>query len=169
MTTPDSTKIVYGTGGYVTVNSTDLGHYLGEIAVELSAPEYYPDLSRALGPVSGTGKIVGGAAKVTLTLAEFQYATLAALFSMGSSSNANSEQIGSGALGVITELTNVIVTGFVRNDTKAMRVTIPKARVTSPIAVSLAKGKETGLEVTFEALFTDAAMSTMPGWVEIAK
>ena len=41
----DSTKIVYGNGGYVTVNSTDLGHYLGDIAVELSTEEYYLDLS----------------------------------------------------------------------------------------------------------------------------
>lgn len=169
MTTPDSTKLVYGTGGYVTVNSTDLGHYLGDIAVELSTSEYYPDLSRALGPVAGTGKITAGVAKVTLTLAEWQYVTLAALFSMGASSNANSEQIGSGALGTITELTSVIVTGFTRNDAKAMRVTIGKARVTSPLATALSKGKESGLEVTFEALFTDAAPSTMPGYIEIAK
>ena len=59
MTTPDSTNIVYGTGGFVTVNSTDLGHYLGEIAAELATSEYYPDLSRAMGPVAGTGKVTG--------------------------------------------------------------------------------------------------------------
>ena len=165
----DSTKIVYGTGGYVTVNSTDLGHYLGDIAAELTTEEYYPDLSRALGPISGTGKIVSGVSKLTLTLAEWQYAILSTLFSMGSSSDANSEKIGSGTLGTITELTSVIATGFSRNDGKAMRVTIPKARVTSGISTALSKGKESGLEVVFEGLFTDGAPSTMPGWVEIAK
>ena len=165
----DSTKIVYGTGGYVTVNSTDLGHYLGEIAVEMSTSEYYPDLARALGPVSGTGKIIGGVAKITLTLAEWQYSILSTLFSMGASSDANSEKIGSGSLGTITELTTVVVTGFTRNDAKAMRATIAKARVTSPVAITLSKSKESGLQVTFEALYTDAAPSTMPAWLEIAK
>ena len=165
----DSTKIVYGNGGYVTVNNTDLGHYLGDIAVELSTEEYYPDLARALGPVSGTGKVTSGAAKLDVTLAEWQYSILSTLFSMGASSDANSEKIGSGSLGTITELTNVIATGFSRNDGKAMRVTIPKARVTSPVPVTLARGKESGLKVTFEGLFTDAAPSTMPGWLEIAK
>lgn len=165
----DSTKIVYGNGGFVTVNAVDLGHYLGEIKVELSTSDYYPDLSRALGPVAGTGKITAGVSKLTITLAEWQYAVLSTLFSMGQSSNANSEQIGSGALGTVVELTNVIATGFSRNDGKAMRVTIPKARATSPVAITIARGKESGLEVTFEGLFTDAAPSTMPGWLEMAK
>lgn len=165
----DSTKLLYGTNGYITVNSTDLGHYLGEIEVELSTSEYYPDLSRAMGNVSGTGKIINGASKISVTLAEWQYATLSTLFSMGASSDANSEKIGSGALGTITELTNVIATGYTRNDGKAFRVTIPKARATSPVTAALNKGKETGLKVTFEGLFTDAAPSTMPGWIEMAK
>lgn len=165
----NSNYILYGTDGYVTANSTDLGHTLGEIEVELSTEEYYPDLSRARGPVKGTGRIVGAASKVTVTLAEWQYATLSTLFSMGASSDANSEKIGSGALGTITEIANIIVTGVTRNDSKAFRVTIPFARVTSPLAASLAEASETGLEVTFEGLFTDAAPATMPGWIEIAK
>lgn len=165
----DSTKLLYGTNGYVTVNSTDLGHYLGDIEINLETKEYYPELSRAMGEVSGTGKITGGVSEITITLAEWQYAILSTLFSMGASSDANSEKIGSGALGTITELTNIVATGFTRNDNKPFRVTIPKGRATSPIAVTLAKAKESGLKVTFKGLFTDAAPSTMPGWIEIGK
>lgn len=161
--------ILYGTDGYVTVNSTDLGHTIGDIPIELSTEEYYPDLSRARGPVMGTGRIVAAASKITVTLAEWQYATLSTLFSSGASSDANSEKIGSGTLGTITELTNIIVTGVTRNDGKAFRVTIPYGRATSPIASTLAEAAESGLEVTFEGLFTDAAPKTMPGWIEIAK
>lgn len=161
--------ILYGTDGYVTVNGTDLGHTIGDIQIELSTEEYYPDLSRARGPVLGTGRIVGAGSKVTVTVAEWQYATLGTLFSSGASSDANSEKLGSGSLGTITELTNVIVTGVTRNDGKAFRCTLGYARVTSPIAADLAESAESGLEITFEALFTDAAPKTMPGWIEIAK
>ena len=165
----NSNYILYGTDGYVTANSTDLGHTIGDIEIELSTEEYYPDLSRARGPVMGTGRIIGAAAKVTVTLAEWQYATMSTLFSSGASSDANSEKIDSGTLGDVTEITNIVVTGVTRNDGKAFRVTLPYARVTSPIAATLAEASESGLEVTFEALFTDGAPKTMPGWIEIAK
>lgn len=165
----DSNGILYGTDGYVTVNGTDIGHTIGEIEIELGTEQYYPDLARARGPVKGTGRVVSGASKITVTIAQWQYAILATLFSMGASSDANSEKIGSGSLGTITEIPNIIITGISRNDGKAFRATIPYARVTSPLAAALAPKQEAGLEITFEGLFTDAAPSTMPGWVEFAK
>lgn len=164
----DATKIIYGTDGYVTVDGTDLGHYLGDIEIEMAPEEYYPDFSRARGPVSGSGKIIGATGKVTLTLAEWQFSVLSTLFSLGSSSDANSEKIGSGTIGTITELDNVIVTGITRNDSKAVKVTIVKARVTSPIATNLSEKQESGLAVTFEALYLDAAPSTFPMYVEFS-
>ena len=161
--------ILYGTNGYLTVNGTDVGSTIGDIQVEMATEEYYPDLAQARGPVSGTGKIIGATGKITATLAEWNYTILSTLTSLGASTDANSETIGSGTLGTITELTNVVVTGLSRNDGKAFKATIAKARVTSPIAATLAEKQETGLEVVFEALFTTNNPNTFPMWVQFAK
>ena len=158
--------ILYGTDGYLTVNAVDLGATLGEISGELATGEYYPNLAQARGPVVGTGKVVEASGKITVTLAEWNFAVLRTLFSSGYSSDANSEVIGSGSLGTITELDDVVITGVSRNDGKAFRVTIFHARVTSPIPVTLQEDQESGLEVTFEALFTAAAPTTMPIMIE---
>lgn len=162
-------NMLYGTDCYVTANGTDLGATIGDVVIEMTAEEYYPDLMQARLPLAGTGKIIGAAGKATVTLAEWAYAVLSTLFSFGASSDANSEKIGSGALGTITELDTVIVTGVTRNDGKAFRATIAKARVTSPLSATLSEKQETGLEVVFEALGTPSAPSTMPMWIEIAK
>jgi hypothetical protein len=160
--------ILYGTNAYITVNGTDIGSLIGDISVEMTTEEYYPDLLQALGPVSGTGKIIGATGTVTCTMAEWYYTVLAALFHLGSSTDANSQKIGSGSVGTITELTNVIITGMTRNDNKAFRVTIAKARVTSPVATTISKSEIAGIEVTFESLYTTNAPSTFPMFVEIA-
>jgi hypothetical protein len=134
----------------------------------MTPEEYYPDFMQARGPVSGTGKIIGITGSVTVTMAEWNYTVLKTLFSVGYSSTASSETIGSGAIGTVTELTNVIVTGVTRNDTKAFRVTIAKARVTSPVATTLSEKEVSGLEVTFESLQTLAAPATFSMWIDIA-
>lgn len=153
----------------MTINGTDVGATIGDIVVEMTAEEYYPDLFQARLPLSGTGKIIGASGKITVTLAEWAYSVLSTLYSLGASSNANSEQIGSGALGAITELTDVKVMGVSKNSGKAFEVTIAKARVTSPLSATLSEGQETGLEVVFEALGTASAPSTMPMWISMAK
>jgi hypothetical protein len=161
-------NLLYGTDGYVTVNSVDVGATQGDIVIEMSTDEYYPDLMQARLPLVGTGKIIGAAGKITVTLVEWAYAVLATLYSMGSSSDANSEQIGSGALGTITELTNVVVQGVTKNNAKAFKATMAAARVTSPLSATLSETQNTGLEVVFEALGTTSAPSTMPMWIQIA-
>ena len=168
ITTSTSDYILYGIDGYLTVGGVDLGATLGEIGVELATEEYYPNLAQARGPVRQTGKIIGASGQVTVTIAEFNFAVLKTLFSSGYSSDASSEVIGSGTIGTITEVATVIVTGISRNDSKAFRVTIPYARVTSPIAVTLHEDQESGIELTFEALFTESAPKTMPIWIEFA-
>ena len=157
-----------GTDGYVTVNGTDVGATIGDITIEMATEEYYPDLMQARLPLSGTGKIIGATGSITVTLAEWNYAVLSTLYSLGASSNASSEQIGSGALGTITELTNVIVLGVSKNSGKAWKATMAKARVTSPLSATLSKSQETGLEVTFEALGTTAAPNTYPLYIQMA-
>lgn len=164
--TPD--YVLYGSNAYMTVNGTDIGSLIGDIEVEMAHEEYYPELAQALGPVAGTGKVIGATGQVTVTLAEWNYTVLAALFSLGASTDANSQKIGSGAVGTITELTNVIITGVTRNDGKLFRVTMAKARVTSPIATTLSKSEVAGLEVTFEALYTTNAPNTFPMYIEIS-
>ena len=161
--------ILYGTDGYVTVNGTDIGATIGDISVEMSTEEYYPDLAQARGPVAGTGRIVGATGTVTVTMAEWNYSVLSTLFHVGHGSDSNSEWLGSGTLGAITELDNVIVTGVTRNDGKAFMVKIIKARVTSPVSTTLAEGEEAGLEVTFEALFTTNNPSTYPMLIQFEK
>jgi hypothetical protein len=160
--------ILYGTNCYLTVNNTDIGSLIGDVSMEMTTEEYYPDLLQALGPLTGTGKIIGATGTVTATLAEWNYTVLAALFHLGSSTDANSQKIGSGAIGTITELTNVVVTGLTRNDLKPFKVTILKARVTSPVATTLSKSEIAGLEVTFESLYTTAAPATFPMFIEIS-
>ena len=68
---------------------------IGDISVEMTTEEYYPELLQALGPLSGTGKIIGATGTVTCTMAEWNYTVLAALFHLGSSTDANSQKIGS--------------------------------------------------------------------------
>lgn len=133
----------------------------------MASEEIYPEFLQSRGPVKGTGKIIGATGKITCTLSEWNYTVLSTLFHMGNSTDANSQKIGSGAVGTITELTNVIITGTTRNDAKAFRVTQAFARVTSPIATTLSKGEIAGLEVTFEALYNPASPSTYPMFVEI--
>lgn len=161
--------ILYGTDGYITVNGTDIGATIGDISIEMSAEEYYPDIAQARGPLAGTGRIVGATGQVTVTMAEWNYTVLSSLFSLGHGSDSNSEWIGSGTLGTITELDNVVVTGVTRNDGKAFMVTIEKARVTSPVSTTLAEGEESGLEVTFEALYTLSNPSTYPMYIKMEK
>jgi len=158
--------IVYGPA-YCTVNGTTLGALTGDCPFEMSTEEFYPDFSEAYGPVAGTGKVVAGSGKITVTMTEWTYSVLSTLFSMGASSTADSQKLGSGTLGTITELTNVIILGFTKNNGKDMRVTIPKARVTSPLASTVQKGENSTLEVTFESLVTGGAPKTMPMWIEI--
>ena len=159
--------ILYGPA-YCTVNSVNLGALIGDCPFEMSTEEFYPEFAEAWGPVAGTGKVIAGAGKITVTMSEWTYTSLSTLFSSGASSTASSQKLGSGTLGTITEITNVILLGFTRNDAKAVRITIPKARVTSPLGSTVQKGENSNLEVTFESLFTGVAPKTMPMWVEIA-
>lgn len=166
ISTSTGNYILYGTNAFVTVNGVDLGATIGDIAVNMQTEEYYPDLFQARGPVSGTGKIIGASGSVTVTMAEHNWTVLSTLWSSGSGSDASSQMIGSGTLANITELSNVIVTGASRNDDKLFVVTIPKARTTSPVAITLSESQESGIEVTFEALFTLNSPATMPMWIK---
>ena len=161
--------IVHGADGYLSIDGVDLGATIGDFSVKMETDEYYPNLAQARGKVVGTGKIVGGSGSITATLAEWTFAILKTLFSSGYSSDANSETLGSGALGTVTELSNVMLTGISRSDDAVFQVTIPHARVTSPIATTLAKTNESGLEVVFESLFTGGAMRTLPIWFSFEK
>lgn len=163
-TTPN--KILYGTDGYLTVNSTDMGATEDALEIEWSIDQYYPNLAQARGNVAGTGRTVKGDFKIKCKLVEWQYATLSVICgSYGASSNANSEQLGGGVLGTVTEVNNVIITGVTRNDSKAFVATIPKAYVELG-NVSLNEDKETVLEVTFMGLFTTSAPKTLPGTIQ---
>lgn len=155
-------KMLYGRDGYVDVGGVSLGATLGDITFEMKAVEYYPEIAQALGPVAGTGRIIGATGQVKVTLAEWAYAKLSTLFSMGTSSDAQSETVGGGSVGTITELSNVRITGITRNDNKPFLCTITSCRVTSPLGATLAPNKETGLEVVFEALFSATAPKVFP-------
>jgi len=158
--------LIYGTDAYLTVNDVDLGATEGDIEIAMETEEYYPDLMQARGPVSGTGKIINATGRITVTMVEWKYAVLSAMYSLGYSSNADSEMLGSGSVGMITEVDNVVVTGAVRNDGKAFKATIAKARVSSPLAITLMEKENSKLEVTFDALYTLNSPATFPMWIE---
>ena len=161
--------LLYGTNGFLTVNNTDLGATLGDFSVEWSAEQYYPDIAQALGPVSGTGRVVKGEFRIKTQLAEWTYAVLAEILATyGASSDANSETLGGGRLGSITEVDNVVLTGLHRNDGKPVRVSILRAYVEAD-NLSISKSKETGIGVTFQGLYNATAPDTMPGKIEFAR
>lgn len=168
-TTIDGTKLLYGTDGYLTVNAVDVGATEDDFEVSMDATEFYPELHQALMPIAGTGKIIGADGEVTVKIAQFAYTTLSTMYSLGASSDASSEKIGSGALGTISELDNIILTGMSRNDGKAFRVTMAKGRVSSPIKLTLSKKKNASLAITFKPLAVASAPSRFPMWIEFAK
>jgi len=169
ITTNTPNRILYGTDGYVTVDGTDIGATLGQIEVQWSVDQYYPDLAQARGPVSGTGKVVGGEFSISVTLAEWDYDTLSNVMgSIGADSSGTSEKFGGAALDDVTEVSNVVVTGITRKDGKAFTATIPTAYVEVDGFV-LEEGKEAGLKVTFHGLYTTSAPTTLPGYIEIEK
>lgn len=161
-------NILYGTDGYITVNGTDIGATEDAISIEWMVEQYYPDLAQARGPVAGTGRVVKGEFKIKCKMTEWQYSVLSVICgSYGASSDANSQKIGGGSLGTITETTNVIVTGVTRNDNKAFKATIASAFMEVG-NIELAESKETILEVTFNGLYTTSAPKTLPGFIQFA-
>ena len=169
ITTNTQNGLLYGTNGYMTVDGTDLGATRGEFQVEWSLEMYYPDLAQALGPVSGTGRVIKGEFRLRATLTEWTYAILSRVMgSYGVSSEGTSERIGSARLGPITEVDNVVLTGIRRNDNKGVRITIPRAYVQVG-NLTISKSQETGVEVTFEGLYTAANPERLPGYIEIEK
>lgn len=161
-------NILYGTDGFLTIGSTDLGATEDSISIEWSIDQYYPSLAQARGNVAGTGRVVKGEFKIKVKITEWQYTVLAMFCgSYGASSDANSQKIGGGVLGTITEVSNVKVTGITRNDGKAFQAVVGIAYVEIG-NVDLAEAKETTLEVTFNGLFTTSAPKTMPGFIQFA-
>lgn len=166
-TTPND--ILYGTDGYVTVNSVDLGATLGDIVVEWGVTHYYPDLAQARGPVSGTGIITEGFFRAQVTIAEWKWTQLTQVMgSIGSDSSGDSYKLGGQALGNAVEVSNVVVTGVEKQSGKDFKATIPTAYVTVG-GITLSEKQETGLQLTFEGLYTTSAPTTLPGYIQIEK
>ena len=169
ITTNTQRGLLYGTNGYMTVDGTDLGATRGEFQVEWALEMYYPDLAQAQGPVSGTGRVIKGEFRLRTTLVEWTYAVLSQVMgSYGVSSEGASERIGLGRLGPITEVNNVVLTGFRRNDNKHVRITIPRAYVQVG-NTAISKSQEAGIEATFEGLYTADNPHQLPGYIEIEK
>lgn len=162
-------NILYGNDGYITVNSVDLGATEGEFTIEWGAEHYFPDLAQAMGPLSTTGKVTGGFFRIKATLAEFGWTNLAAFMAeLGADSSGDSYKFGGGALGNISELTNVILLGLTTNGSKAVKATIPKAYVEVD-SIGFGKGKEATMPVTFFGLYTATDYNKLPGYIQIQK
>lgn len=166
-TTPND--ILYGTDGFVTVNSVDLGATIGDITIEWGVTHYYPDLAQARGPLSGTGIVTDGFFRAQVTIAEWKWTQLTQVMgSVGSTSSGDSYKLGGRALSQAVEVTAVVVTGVQKNSGKDFRATIDKAYVTVG-GITLSETKETGLQLTFEGLYSTTAPTTLPGYIEIEK
>lgn len=169
ITTTTPNDILFGTDGYMTVNSIDLGATIGDIVVEWGVTHYYPDLAQARGPVSGTGIVTEGFFRAQVTIAEWKWTQLTEVMgSIGSVSSGDSYKLGGRTLSTAVEVTNVIVTGAQKNSGKDFRATIGKAYVTVG-GITLSEKQETGLQLTFEGLYTTALPTTLPGYIEIEK
>lgn len=169
ITTATSTNLLYGTDGYVTVNGTDLGATIGNIEIEWSLTQSYPDLAQARGPVMGTGRVTDARFSCKVTITEWTYSVFSKFIgSWGYSTDASSEKIGGGSLKDVSEISNIVVTGITRNDGKAFKVTIPQAYVEVG-NISLSEKEPTTLELTFIGLFTTSSPTTLPGYFQFAK
>ena len=169
ISTNTPTRTLFGTDGYVTVDTVDLGATLGDIEVSWSAEQYYPDYAQARGPISGSGKVTGGTMSISVTVAEFAWTNLTEVMgSVGSDSSGDSYKFGGAALTNVTEVDNVIVTGITTLGSKEFRATIGKAYVEVG-NLTLAEASETGLQLTFHGVYTTAAPTTLPGYIEIEK
>ncbi len=153
----------------MTVGGTDIGALLGDLKIEMGNEQYYPDLAQAPMPVAGTGKVITASGKITVTLAEWQYTVLSTLFANYGTNSTTSYTIGSGSIGAVTELDNVIITGAEKNSGKDFRCTMVKARITSALGATLSKKQEASIEVTFEALSVVNSPATFPMYIEMEK
>lgn len=169
ITTNTPGRTLYGTDGYVTVNAIDLGATLGPITVEWGVTQYYPDYAQARGAVSGSGIVTEGFFRAMVTVAEWAWTNLTEVMgSIGSNCSGDSYKFGGQALTDVVEVNNVIVTGIATVGNKAFKATIAKAYVEVG-NIELSETAETGLQLTFHGLFTTAAPTTLPGYIEIAK
>lgn len=162
-----STNMLFGTNCYLTVNSTDIGALTGDVAIEMTAEVYYPDIMQAPMPVAGTGKVITAGGKITCTMVEWTYTVLSVLYAQFGANSSTSQTIGSGSIGTVTELDNVIITGTEKNSGKDFKVTMVKARITSPLATTLSKTQEAQIEVTFEALSVVNSPATFPMYIQM--
>lgn len=164
-----SNNLLYGTNAYLTVNSQDIGATLGDVEIAWGITQYYPDIAQALGPVAGTGKVTEGSFSVKVTISEWSWTILNEVVgSIGADSSGTSYKLGGASLGSISEISDVIVTGLTRNDGKEFKATITSAYVDVG-DITLTKGSETGLELTFHGLYTTSNPDQLPGKIEIEK
>ena len=169
VTTTTIGNTLFGTDGYVTVNGVDIGATIGEITVEWGAQHYYPDYAQARGPLQSSGVVLDGFFRVKVVMAEHSWTTLSAVMgSVGSDSTGASYKFGGQAMAIPVEVTNVVVTGIQTNGSKEWKATIPAA-YTEFSELVLSEKAESGLEVTFHGLYTVAAPTTLPGYIEIEK
>ncbi len=164
-----ASNLLYGTNGYVSVNSTDIGATIGDFKFEFTQETFYPDIAQAPMAVAGTGKVISAGAKLTVSLTEWQYTVLSTLFASYGTNSTTSYTIGSGSIGAVTELDNVILTGIEKNSGKDVRVTLVKARITSALGATLSKKENASIEVTFEALSVVNSPATFPAFIEMEK
>ena len=157
--------ILYGQDAYVTVDGVDMGATVGPMSISWNVTHYYPSLNQARGPVEGTGRIIAGSFSIKVTMAEWQYNVLCLVCgSYGIASDANSMRFGGGELGAITELSNVVVTGVIRNDGRTFSAVLPHA-YTVVGNIELNEDKETTLDVTFEGLHSALTPKILPGYI----
>lgn len=169
LTSGTAGSMIFGTGAYIQVNNTDLGALTGEVQFEFGQEVYYPDFINAPMPVAGTGRVISASGKITCTMAEWQYTVLSTLFSSFGANSTTSYTIGSGSIGTVCELDNIIIQGIEKNSGKDARVTMIKGRVTSNLSTTLSKTKESGFEVTFESLAVIGTPMTFAMMLEIEK
>lgn len=166
-TTPND--ILFGTDGYCSVDGVDLGALLGDITIQWGYTPYFPDFAQARGPVSGSGIITDAFFRATVNIAEWKWTQLTKVMgSIGSTSSGDSYKLGGQTMSSMVEVSTVIITGVQKNSGKDFKATIAKAYVI-PGDIVLSEKKETGLQLTFEGLYTAAAPTTLPGYIEIEK
>lgn len=164
--------LVIAPGAYVTVGGTDIGALVNEIVYRVRREIYHPDLYGAKGEIKGTGHDIRAVPELTFTMTEFEYAKLQkAMARVGADSDANSEWIGGGTIGAIsdTDYPEVKVLGVTRHDGKAIEVVLNQAYISNEPEVTFSDREDSTIEVTFTGVYTAAAPTTFPAKLYIAK
>ena len=167
-----ATDMMLAAGAYVKVGTVDMGALSGTIDWVVETEYYTPVLYGAKGPVVGTIHIVQAVPKITLRMQEWEYEKFVEIWTnFGVGTDANSERVGDGVLGLIAtaEYQAVQILGATLYDTNVVQIDMDDAYVSNSPGSSFNDRENALIEVELTGTYLTTAVTTLPFSVQIDK